>query len=332
MDRVKSVASLFVDTYKKWYDDRAIRMAAALAYYGLFSIAPLVFILTAAIGAFVERSIGEAITTNDVMQLLENILGPDLASYVLGLAEGVGEGTPIGEGLPIVTLISVGILLWGASNIFNYMHEVLNRMWGVQPLVNKNWFSGLRRRLLAFAVVLVAGLLLVLYLVVVTLLGFLIPRLSEVLPEALNILPDLRLLQVAQFAVLFIAATLLFGAIYKILPEVDLGWRDVAVGATFTSLLFGVGTFLLGIYFTFYSSTLYGAAGSVIVLLLWFYYTAQIFLYGAEFTYVYATRYGSKAGSVEDESSVRDQDNDDEESTRVAEADLATSESGDEGG
>ena len=331
MDKVKSVVSLFVDTYKKWYDDRAIRMAAALAYYGLFSVAPLVFILTALIGAFVERSALELVSTDDVAQLLEGLLGPDLAAYVLDLAEGVGQGTTVYAGLPIVTLISVGMLFWGASNIFNYMHEVLNTMWGVTPLVNKNWFSGIRRRLLAFAVVFIAGLLLVLYLAAVTILGYLIPRLSEILPEVLDILPDLRLLQIAQYALLFVAATLLFAAIYKVLPEVELGWRDVLVGAAFTSLLFVVGTFLLGIYFTFYSSTLYGAAGSVVVLLLWFYYVSQIFLYGAEFTYVYATRYGSKKGLSEDEDGVGDRGSADDEATSDAESELAIPDTGDGG-
>jgi membrane protein len=325
MDKAKNILSIFVDTFTKWNDDRAIRMAAALSYYGLFSVAPLVFLLTTVIGALVERSIGEAVSTDDVVQLLEGIFGPDLAAYVLDLAEGVGQGATASEGLPIVTLISVGMLLWGASNIFNYMHEVLNMMWGVKPLVNENWFSGIRRRLLAFAVVFIAGLLLILYLAAITLLGFLIPRLSEILPELLDILPDLRVLQIMQFAVLFVAATLLFGAIYKILPDVELGWRDVTVGAVFTSFLFGVGTFFLGIYFTFYSSTLAGAAGSVIVLLLWFYYTSQIFLYGAEFTYVYATRYGSRADLLEDEDDVHD------EANPAAEAELATSESGEKG-
>ena len=103
----------------------------------------------------------------------------------------------------------------------------------MKPLINENWFSGIRRRLLAFAVVFIAGLLLILYLAAITLLGFLIPRVSEVLPELLDILPDLRLLQIAQFTVLFISATLLFGAIYKILPDVELGWRDVTGGGGF---------------------------------------------------------------------------------------------------
>jgi membrane protein len=331
MERIKSVLSLFVDTFTKWNEDRAIRMAAALSYYGLFSVAPLVFILTFVISALVERSVGQAVSANDMVQLLEGIFGPDLSAFILDLAEGTGQGAAISSGLPIITLISVGVLLWGASNIFNYMHEVLNTMWGVKALINENWFSGIRRRLLAFAVVLIAGLLLVLYLAAISLLGFLIPRISEVLPELLDILPDLRLLQIAQFAVLFVVATLLFGAIYKILPDVELGWRDVFTGAAFTSLLFGIGTFFLGIYFTYYSSTLVGAAGSTIVLLLWFYYTSQIFLYGAEFTYVYATRYGSMIDMFEDEDDVQDEAVHGDDAGPAGEAELATAEGGENG-
>jgi membrane protein len=151
-----------------------------------------------------------------------------------------------------------------------------------------------RRRLLAFLIVFIAGALLVLYLLANTVIAILLPLITSLVPEALEILPDYQVLQLSQSLLLFCITTLLFAAFYRILPDVEITWRDVFIGAAFTSLLFGVGVLLLSIYFRFYTASFTGAAGSLVVLLLWFYYSSQIFMYGAEFTYMYATRYGSK--------------------------------------
>ena len=151
-----------------------------------------------------------------------------------------------------------------------------------------------RRRLLAFLIVFIAGALLVLYLLANTAISLLVPIVDSFVPEALEFLPDFRVLQLSQSLLLFAITTLLFAAFYRILPDVEITWRDVFIGAAFTSLLFGIGVLLLSIYFRFYTATFAGAAGSLVVLLLWFYYSSQIFMYGAEFTYMYATRYGSK--------------------------------------
>jgi membrane protein len=135
--------------------------------------------------------------------------------------------------------------------------------------------------------------------VIITVLSFLVPKITDLLHEALAFLPDLQLLHWGQYLALFVATTTLFAAFFKILPDVEISWRDVLIGAAFTSILFGIGAFLLNIYFRFYTSSIYGVAGSLIVLLLWFYYSAQIFLFGAEFTFMFANRYGSKIKPAE---------------------------------
>lgn len=294
MARVKSLATFFVDTFHKWSDDRAMRMAAALSYYLLFSLAPLLFILTGAIGALVQRFLVQGGVNDELKSLLANIFGPDLADFVLSLSRDSGDMTALSSSLPLISIIGLLVALWGASNIFNYLHEALNTIWGVQPIAKGGIFMGIRRRLVAFLVIFIAGALLVLYILANTLISVLIPIINSLLPQVLDTLPDFHILQLSQSFLLFLMTTLLFAAFYRILPDVEITWRDVFIGAAVTSLLFGIGVLILSIYFRFYTASFAGAAGSLIVLMLWFYYSSQIFMFGAEFTYLYATRYGSK--------------------------------------
>lgn len=300
MARVKRIVTFFVDTYSKWLDDRANRMAAAVAYYTLFSIAPLLFLLTSLTASVAERFLGDIAVQKDLNLFLSEILPADLADYLIDLVGSTAESATFSSSLPIISIISVVAILWGASNVFTYLHEALNTMWGLKPLAGSGIFATVRRRLVAFAIVLIAGVLLIGYVIVISVVSVALPLLKDLASELefaariLESIPDSGLISIFQFVSLFIIATLLFSALYKILPDVEITWRDVFIGAAFTSLLFGIGTSLLSVYFSFYSSSLYGAAGSLVVLLLWFYYSAQIFMYGAEFTYMYATRYGSQ--------------------------------------
>jgi membrane protein len=294
MSKVKSVVTFFVDTYDKWYEDRAMRMAAALSYYLLFSLAPLLFILTGFLGALAERLLFRNGIDEEIGNLLANVFGPDLAEFVLSFSEGAGEVTALSSSLPLISIIGVLVTLWGASNIFSYLHEALNTIWGVKPVATGGILMTVRRRLLAFLIIFVAGALLVLYLLANTAISVLVPIINSLLPEAMEILPDFHVLQLTQSVLLFLLTTLLFAAFYRLLPDVAISWRDALVGAAVTSLLFGAGVLLLSIYFRFYTVSFAGAAGSLVVLLLWFYYSSQIFMFGAEFTYMYATRYGSK--------------------------------------
>lgn len=308
MNRLKNIISLFVDSFKKWQDDRAVRMAAALAYYGLFSLAPLLVIVTGIVGSLVERFFGNFVETVNLNSILSGILGPDVTELILQMVENTEVGNTITSSLPLASVISIGIILWGASSIFKYLHEALNTIWGVEPIIKGGFLVTIRRYAVSFVVVFVLGLILVLYLILIAVVSLLLPAVESLIPAAIEFLPDFRLIQVFQFVILFLVGTLMFSAFFKILPDVEIKWRDVFVGAAFTAFLFGIGVIVLSIYFTFYSSTLYGVAGSLVVLLLWSYYSAQIFLYGAEFTYMYATRYGSQIQPAEYVEAVEEDD------------------------
>lgn len=308
MNKLKNIISLFIDSFKKWQDDRAVRMAAALAYYGLFSLAPLLVIVTGIVGSLVERFFGDFVETVNLNSILSGILGPDVAELILQMVENTEVGNSVTSSLPLASVISIGIIMWGASSIFKYLHEALNTIWGVKPIIKGGILVTIRRYAVSFAVVFVLGLILVLYLILIAVVSLLLPAVESLVPAAIEILPDFRLIQVFQFVILFLVGTLMFSAFFKILPDVEIKWRDVFVGAAFTAFLFGIGVIVLSIYFTFYSSTLYGVAGSLVVLLLWSYYSAQIFLYGAEFTYLYATRYGSQIQPAEYVEAVEEED------------------------
>lgn len=287
MAKLKGFASLIIDTVQKFTADRATRLAAALAYYSIFSLTPLLIILTGIAGRFLGPEIG----TDEIGQQIEQIVGTEAASLIQSMIDGFSQPASF----TLTTVISLGIMFWGASNIFNHLKETLNIIWGVKPKPGvESTLAFIRGRLLAFALIFGAGFLLVAYFLLNTLVAAAIPIITRYVPDWLEVIPDWRTIQIAQFALVFVVATVLFAIFYRILPDVEIAWRDVWVGALVTSLLFGIGTFALSIYFSFYSSSLYGAAGSLMVVLLWFYYSAQIFLFGAEFTQVYSTRFGSQ--------------------------------------
>jgi membrane protein len=301
MAKIKPVAAVFVDSAKKWSDDRAARLAAALAYYTLFSMAPMLILIT----GFVSRYLGEFFSLDEVQEQIELLIGADAANWIMSIVEGASAPTSF----TIAALISLGIMFWGASNIFNHLKETLNFMWGVKarPGAGIGILHFIRGRLLAFAVVLIAGLLFATYFVANTAISIAIPIINSYLPSAWEVIPAWRTIQGVQLGVAFLIVTLLFALFYKILPDVKMKWRDVWVGAAVTSLLFGLGTVALSIYLSISSiGTLYGAASSILVILMWVNYSAQIFLYGAEFTYIYATRFGSQIHPTKLAMSIRD--------------------------
>jgi len=289
MEKIKPVLDVFVDAGKKWSEDRAARLAAALAYYTLFSMAPLLILLTGIIG----RYLGEFFSLDEIGTQLEILIGADAADWIMSIVEGASAPTSF----TIAAVISLGVMFWGASNIFSHLKETLNFMWGVKakPGTRAGILQFVRGRLLAFAVVLISGLLFAIYFIANTAIAIAIPIINGYLPKAWEVIPAWRTIQGVQLGVAFLIITLLFALFYKILPDVTIKWRDVWVGAAVTSLLFGIGTVALSIYLSISSiGSLYGAASSILVILMWVNYSAQIFLYGAEFTYVYATRYGSQ--------------------------------------
>lgn len=268
-------------TFADWSEDKAPRLGAALSYYTIFSLAPLL-LLALAIAAFV---FGEDAARGRIDQELQGFLGTEGAAAV---QEMITHARKPGAGL-MASTIGIVFLLFGASGVFAQLKDALNTIWEVAPKPGRGWLRTVKDRFLSFAMVLCIGFLLLVSLVVSTALSAVASWTRDVLPG-----PDV-LFHVANALVSLAIITMLFALIFKYLPDVKIAWKDVWLGAVATAVLFTAGKFLFGLYLgrgTIGST--YGAAGAVIVVLLWAYYSSQILFLGAEFTQAYAKSFGSR--------------------------------------
>ena len=263
--------------------DYASSMGGALAYLTLFSIAPILIIVIAVAGFF----LGAEAARGEIVMQLRGLLGDDGAAAVQGLLESASKPE---EGL-FATVVSVVLLIVGATSTFAELQSDLDRIWRAESKPTSGLWSLLRSRLLSFGMVLALAFLLLVSLVISAALSALGSWWGgwfegwAVLLEAVN------------FVVSLAITTGLFALIYKFLPRAEIAWHDVWIGATVTALLFAVGKFLIGLYIGHSGiASGFGAAGSFVVLLVWVYYSAQIFLLGAEFTWVYTHERGSRRG------------------------------------
>lgn len=270
---------LLKETAIQWTNDNVGRSAAALAFYTLFSLAPSLMIIVAVAGAVAGRLAAET----ELLRLIRAFIGPRAASFVQILSEGASEGSGAAP-----TVIGVALALFGATAVFVELQDSLNHIWHVNPKPESFFRRLLYTRLLSFLMVLGVGLLLLVALGAGAVISAIQARVGDLLP-----IPP-ALLSATNLFVSFALMVVLFAAIYKILPDVLMSWKDVWVGATITAVFMAAGRFLITLYLA--RSTLrsvYGAAGSLVIILLWVYYSAHIFLFGAEFTQVYARRHGS---------------------------------------
>jgi membrane protein len=278
MNRFGKIREFVGDLVSAWNEEKPSRLAAALAYYGMFSFVPVVYIVIKVAGIFVN----DQLLSQQIFARLTVVLGPETASYIQDLVIAT-EGATTG-GTFIATLVSFAALFYSASGLFTNLQYSLNTIWHV-PIEKKSGFLNfIKNRLLAFILIIGVGLILV-----IGAFG------SVVFSIIASILPfgsiDLDISVIAIIAL----AMLLFALIYKLLPEVYIAWRDVWLGALITSLLVYIGGWALGFYFRVSGvGTAFEAAGALAILLVGIYYIAQIFLSGAIFTRVYATTFGSK--------------------------------------
>ena len=294
MSRLKTIFDLLKETFTEWNEDKVPRLAAALAYYTAFSIAPLLIIVIAIAGL----AFGQDAAQGEIVNTIRQEVGLEAAEVIeTMLANTSNETTGI-----IATIIGVVTIILGAIGFFAQLEDALNTIWSVEPKPGQGIMKMIKDRLLSFTMVLGIGFLLLVSLLVSALLSSLNSFIEGLLPQAQLIT------QLINFAISFGVITLLFAMIYKVLPDVEITWRDVWVGAAITALLFTIGKFALGLYLGNSSvGSTYGAAGSFVVLLVWIYYSAQILLFGAEFTQVYARRYGSRIRPAEDAVWVEDE-------------------------
>ncbi len=275
------IIDLIKQTFKEWSEDKASRLAAALAYYTVFSIPPLLILLISILGQVLDQEIVQEQILSQTGQLV-GAQGREGIELILENAEQPGNQ----ELIP--ALISLVILFFGASGVFSALQDAMNTVWDVAPRPDQGLWGTLKARFFSFTMVLGIVFLLLVSLILTTMLTALGDNISGLVTESETIL------QVVNFIVSLAVLVLLFALIFKVIPDVQIEWRDVWIGAMVTALLFKLGEFALGIYLENSDpASAYGAAGSLIILLLWVYYSAQILFLGAEFTQVYARRFGS---------------------------------------
>lgn len=282
--KLKQIWGLIKTTFSAWIDDYAPSMGAALAYYTVFSIAPLLLIVISVAGLI----FGEEAARGEIFGQLEGMMGADGAAAVQGLLESVSQPE---QGV-IGTIIGAVVLLIGATTVFGELQADLDRIWRApEREKSSGLWSLIRSRILSFGMILGIGFLLMTSLVFSAFLSALGRWWSP-------ILGDWELLaQAIHFAISFALITAVFAMIYKFMPRVSIAWHDVWIGAAVTALLFTIGKFLIGLYIGKAGvASGFGAAGSLVIVLVWVYYSAQIFLLGAEFTWAYAHGHGSRKG------------------------------------
>jgi membrane protein len=264
-----------------WFDDYAASMGAAIAYYTVFSIAPLLIIVIAVAGVVFGR---EAVEGQIVAQIAD-LIGVETAMGVQGLirsASRPASGT-------VATIISIALLLIGATSVFAELQTALDRIWRVPVAAQRaGWWVTLRARVLSFGLILGLAFLMMVSLIVSAAVAAFAKWASGMIPAAEMVLHGINL------GISLAISSTMFAMIYKFMPQARIEWRDVWVGAAVTAVLFEVGKIGIGMYLGKSGMTsAYAAAGSLVVLLIWVYYSAQIFLLGAEFTWVLATEHSA---------------------------------------
>jgi membrane protein len=274
---------LLKQTVNEWIDDDISTHAAALAYFTVFAIAPTLIIAVAVAGL----AFGPEAARGEIQGQLQGVVG-DAGAEVI--EEMMASASKPAEGI-LATILSVFVLIFGATGVFAALQNALNAIWDIKPRVTNGILAFLKNRFLSFTMVVGVGFLLLVSLV----MSAAVAALGKWLGESF-------VWQIVNFVVSYGVITVLFAMIYKVLPDVKVEWRDVWMGAAVTAALFNVGKFGIGLYLgRSVVASSYGAAGSLAVLLLWVYYSALVLFLGAEFTQVYARRHGSLMGGVKPE-------------------------------
>ncbi|MGD1074984.1 MAG: YihY/virulence factor BrkB family protein [Thermodesulfovibrionales bacterium] len=275
---------LLEDTFSAWKEDNALRLGAAVSFYTVLSLPPLLIIVIAVGGlAFGEEAVRQRLVSQ--FQSMLSGQGAGIVHTMIERADQPKKGF-------IASVIGMVVLLLGATGVFAELQEALNTIWKVRPKPDVGIKHILKIRAVSFALVLALGLLMLVSLVISTLLA----AFGDYLASLISGTPLIQyLLHAIDIIISFGIITLLLALMFKTLPDAEITWKDVWLGAAVTAFLFTLGKFLIGLYLGKSKiSSAYGAAGSLVIILLWIYYSSQIFFFGAEFTRVYANRYGLK--------------------------------------
>lgn len=277
---LRNAGSVVVAAFHEWRRDNALELGAALAYYTVFSLAPLLVIVIGVAGLVFGREAAQG----EIYAQFQSLIGQDGATAI---ESAVRSASRPASGV-IATIVGIVVLLVGASGVFNQLRHSINRLWSLPP-VTGSWTKMLRENLLSFALVFGIGFLLLVSLVVSAGLAALSRWVGSMFGDTVLLFGWLDALMS------WLVITFLFTTLFKVLPDAEIAWRDAAVGGAVTALLFVIGKALIELYIAHAKmGSAYGVAGSILVILAWIYYSSQIFFFGAECTEVYANRYGSK--------------------------------------
>lgn len=277
---LKETGALLKDTFLSWKERDPFRNSTVISYYTIFSLPGLGVIIINLAGYF----FGQEAMTSQVSGYIEGMVGNEAAKSV----EGIIKNAYISGGFTLSSIIGVATLIFGATGVFYQVQQTLNIIWDVEPQPKQELLKMAKDRLFSFGMILTIGFLLIVSLVA----SSLISALSDWLAGTFFGVID-TLLMITDILLSLAIITVLFAAMFKVLPDVEIRWKDVWIGAFTTSILFTIAKFALGIYFGMSDpGSIYGAAGSIILIMLWTTYSGMILLFGAEFTQVYARRYG----------------------------------------
>jgi membrane protein len=266
----------------KFIDDNAIKLSASLSYYTIFAMPPMLLIIMYVSGIFFGR---EAIQ-GEVYAQIAGIVGPTVALMIQETIKNVH----LTQGSFFTTFLSIGTLLIVATGMFAEMQDSINRIWGIKAKPRRSWLKWILNRLLSFSMIITIGFLLMVSLILNTIMDILSAKLQA---HFTNL--TVNVVYFVNIALVFSVIAALFTIIFKILPDGRVNWRDAWKGASFTTILFMAGKFLIGFYLSRTTiTTIYGAASSVIAVLLWVYYSSIILYFGAEYTMLYACMFGKK--------------------------------------
>lgn len=278
-EKFKTVFDVLKQTFKEWSDDRAPRLGAALAYYTIFSIAPLFVIVIAIAGLW----FGQKAAHDQILAQVSGLVGQQGGEMIGNMLESASKPK---EGI-FASVTAIVLLIFGATGVFVQLQDALNTIWEVKPKPGRGVWGFIRQRFISLAAVFGIGFVLLVSLVVSAGLAAAGKWFSGALPGGEELWHTLN------FLISFVVIAVLFTFMFKYLPDVKIAWRDVWLGGALTAFLFTLGKYALGMYLGRSAvSSAYGAAGALVILLLWVYYSAQILFFGAEFTQVYANRFG----------------------------------------
>lgn len=273
---------LLKETFSQWTEREPFANSIVIAYYTIFSLPGLMVIIINVAGYFYDK--GEI--TSRLTGQIQNMIGGDTAQDIEAIIGNASQS----KGSTLATLLGIATLIFGATGVFYQMQQILNKMWEVKPKPKQMILKIIKDRIFSFGLILAVGFLLLVSLALSAGLSAFSDWVSVHLSESLNVV-----FHVADIALSLAIITILFASIYKFLPDAQIRWKDVWPGAILTSLLFTLAKFALGLYFGKSDpGSTYGAAGSIILIMLWVSYAGLILLFGAEFTQVYAKRYGKE--------------------------------------